>query len=258
MGKYIEISIVTIILILFGISLYVINSDKDGKTIESIEVNIIDGDSLRFVTEQIVMDLLKSDRVKDWCTLQQSIKLDSLEMVIGSLPFVDSVEVYSILDKIISVNIKQSKIMFRIISDNGESFYIDDKLNLTDIVDYFTLNTHIVTCSSNFLHLIQKKGEKDCIYLKNLLNFVEIVEDDDFWNSMIVQIIVNQDHEIELVPRVGTHSVVLCGLDKVDQYNHYLGKLFTTYQGIAESKNWGKYKRIDTRYRDIVVATKYN
>ncbi len=256
MSKHIDIIVTSIVIMLFGVSLLSISSNKEGKSVESIDVNIYNGDSLKFVTKQIVLDLLASDSIKKWCALIEEVELDSIEQAVSLLPFVEEVEAYLILDKIITVDIKQTDVIFRLMADNGESYYVDNYHNLTPVVNYFTVDTHVVTCSEAFLLQIKEKKQKNYRKLKNLLNFVQIVKEDTFWNSMIVQININNKNQIELTPRVGVHSVLLCDIDETASYLHYLNKLRAVYKKIADSNTWGRYKKIDTRYKDIVITTK--
>lgn len=104
----------------------------------------------------------------------------------------------------------------------------------------------------------QKKSAKKYLYLYKLLNFVEFVEDDEFWRSQIVQINVTTPKgyatpQIEIVPRAGKH--VVC-LGDIDQAEAGLDKLLLFYREALAWEGWDGYSYIDLRYKDQIVCTK--
>ncbi len=257
MSKYLEISLVVILLLLFATTQFLFESKKAYGNLDEVEINILDKDSLGFVTKDIVMNLLSVDSISRWCNIRNEIEVDSLEHALLSIPYVDSVEVYSVLDEKLVIDILQMDAAFRLVVMGGDSYYVDKELRLVKSVNHFSLDRPVVSCSESFFQYIDEKSEKNCDKLQNLFNFVEIICAEPFWESMIVQISLNSDEEIELTPRVGSHSVVLCRLDEQERYHHYLSKLRAIYSKMSERDNWGRYKKIDTRYEDIVVATRY-
>lgn len=104
----------------------------------------------------------------------------------------------------------------------------------------------------------QKKSAKKYLYLYKLLNFVEFVEDDEFWQSQIVQINITTPTgyatpQIEIVPRVGRHIVCLGDIDKGEEQ---LDKLLLFYREALAWEGWDGYSYIDLRYKDQIVCTK--
>lgn len=103
----------------------------------------------------------------------------------------------------------------------------------------------------------QKKLRKNCEDFLKLLNFVVLVEKDDFWRSEIVQIVVAKGPggapEIELVPRTGSHTVIFGGPDGAEEK---LAKLLTFYRRGLRNIGWEAYRTINVKYKEQVVCTK--
>lgn len=79
----------------------------------------------------------------------------------------------------------------------------------------------------------EKKSNESYVFLYKLINFVEYIEDNEFWNAQVVQINVlpppnaRTQPEIELIPRVGDHVILLGWLDG---YERKLDKLLAFYR----------------------------
>jgi hypothetical protein len=103
----------------------------------------------------------------------------------------------------------------------------------------------------------QKKLRKSYEDFMKLLTFVELVEEDDFWRSEIVQIVVSKntvgEPELELIPRVGSHVVLFGSPDGAEEK---LSKLLKFYQKGLNNIGWEEYKTINVQYDKQVVCTK--
>lgn len=103
----------------------------------------------------------------------------------------------------------------------------------------------------------QKKLRKNCEDFLKLLNFVVLVEKDDFWRSEIVQIVVTKGAdggpEIELVPRTGDHTVIFGSPDDAEEK---FAKLLTFYRRGLRNIGWETYRTINVKYKEQVVCTK--
>lgn len=103
----------------------------------------------------------------------------------------------------------------------------------------------------------QKKLRKNCEDFLKLLNFVVLVEEDDFWRSEIVQIVVTKGPggapELELVPRTGSHTVIFGTPDDAEEK---LEKLLTFYRRGLRNIGWEEYRTINVKYKEQVVCTK--
>lgn len=114
-----------------------------------------------------------------------------------------------------------------------------------------------ITARQNAEREKQKKLRKNCEDFLKLLNFVQFVEADDFWRSEIVQIVVSKGHggapEIELIPRVGDHTILFGSPDDAAEK---FDKLLTFYRHGLRNIGWQEYRTINVKYRNQVVCTK--
>jgi len=103
----------------------------------------------------------------------------------------------------------------------------------------------------------QKKLRKSCEDFLKLVNFVGIIEKDDFWRSEIVQIVVTTGSsgapEIELVPRAGDHTILFGPPDDIDEK---FDRLERFYRKGLRHIGWDTYRTISVKYKGQVVCTK--
>ena len=86
-----------------------------------------------------------------------------------------------------------------------------------------------------------------------LLEFVRFLNDDDFWSAQIEQIYVSPTEEVELIPRVGNHTILL---GRLDGYEKKLDNLFLFYRKGLGKKGWNTYKAINLKYENQVIGVK--
>src|SRR5690606_18428978 len=106
-------------------------------------------------------------------------------------------------------------VMLRIINYNGQEYYIDTKgakvpVTLKYVPHVLVANGHIKEGYQKPLDTVQTQLVRD------LVDIVEHVKDDALWSNQIVQLYVNGDRDIEIVPRVGTQQLVLGNARNLD------------------------------------------
>ena len=102
----------------------------------------------------------------------------------------------------------------------------------------------------------QKKLQKNYSDFINLINFVKLIDDDDFWRAQIVEIIVSQSQngelELRLIPRAGRHTIIFGRIEDVERK---LDKLRRFYRIGLDREGWDRYRTIDIRFKGQVVCS---
>lgn len=103
---------------------------------------------------------------------------------------------------------------------------------------------------------IKKTREKYEDFLK-LLNFVEDLERDSFWQSEIVQIIADRSSsgilQLKLIPRSGSFVIDFGEIANVDAK---LGKLMKFYREGLRNMGWDEFSVVSVAYKGQVVCKK--
>jgi cell division protein FtsQ len=89
--------------------------------------------------------------------------------------------------------------------------------------------------------------------LKDIYYLVEYINDDSFWSAQIDQIYVNNDDQIDLIPRVGSHII---HLGTTENLEGKLRNLLTFYDKVLPEVGWNKYSVINLEYKDQIVCKK--
>ena len=79
------------------------------------------------------------------------------------------------------------------------------------------------------------------------------MQSDDFWNDQIEQIYVNQNNDVELIPRVGEQVIML---GSFENFEEKLANLKLFYDQAVPKVGWDKYSIINLKYKDQIVCTK--
>jgi cell division protein FtsQ len=83
---------------------------------------------------------------------------------------------------------------------------------------------------------------------------VTYTSNNEFWNATVQQLYVNANGEIEFIPRIGNHTVIL-GDDQLLESK--FNKLLLFYQeGMNKKGGWNQYSTINLKFKNQVVCTK--
>ena len=227
-----------------------------------LKVEIVDSGRVGFITESMVREWLKGKSI-----LGEPIsEINTLEIKdeLRSHLYVSNVAVYKTIVGELCVEVTQRRPEIRFMTSSGRSCYLTDDGWLVPTQLQYSMDVPIVTGNLELpsygqIHtqseneIVKKNMPKNYEFLNKLINFVRFIENDSDLKSMFVQINVVDNSEVELVPRVGNHIVLLGSLDGFEKKLDKLNKFYA--EGLGYD-GWSKYKIINLKYENQVVCSK--
>jgi cell division protein FtsQ len=239
-----------------------IGKEKSNIKCKSLAVHISDENGNEFITKTDVLDLLNSRGKQPLGKKLNDINIGMLEKLINSNPFVANAEVFSTIDGEVNIDISQRVPILMIINNNDEHFYIDDQGEFIPVSQNYTANV-IVANGNIFNGYAEKRIFKYNLEKVDSVTEIQIISQiydlacfinkDPFWNAQIEQIYVNEQTEIELIPRIGSHRIIL---GDVSQFDEKFKRLMIFYKQGLNITGWNNYSVINLKYKNQVVCTK--
>ncbi|MDR0955429.1 MAG: cell division protein FtsQ/DivIB [Rikenellaceae bacterium] len=229
-----------------------------------LNITVQDSNRLGLVTRESVRGILVNQRMRLTGARLDSINLLAVEQAILASPAIARARVYASMDGKLNIEVEQREPIVRVQTENGYRFYLSADGTVIPLQTARFIDLPIVTGApqlpfgTEFAGRIpwateaEKKSDEKSLFLWNLINFVEYLQQDDFWSDQVVQINVLADNEVELIPRLGRSVIRLGGLD---EYDAKLDKLLKFYTKGLRYEGWDKYATIDLRYRGQVVCS---
>lgn len=248
---------------------------REEATVKELRVVVRDSSDIKIVRSKDIAGMLISAGHNPVGKHIDSVDLKSMADIVSARNFVNNAKASVDLEGIVTVSLNQREPILRVITENGYDFYYTDDDYIVPTGRHSAHYVPVVTGNFNlpfarsfsgnleqYITETEKKSDKSYVFLCKLITFVKYVEDNDFWNSQIVQINVLPSYatgsmnfyepNIELIPRVGDH-VVLFG--NMDDYKHKLDKLLSFYKKALSREGWDKWNYIDIRYDNQVVCS---
>ncbi len=123
-----------------------------------------------------------------------------------------------------------------IASGNIKERYEDwSKLSVNELINNDTLKTHTL--------------------LDDLYTMARFILADDFWSAHVEQIYINAIGEIELVPKVGDHTIIF---GDPEQMTEKFWKLKIFYKEGLNYTGWENYDTLNLKFKNQVVCSKVN
>lgn len=92
--------------------------------------------------------------------------------------------------------------------------------------------------------------------LQSLIEFVALIDRDNFWRAEIVQIVATTTSDgritLQLIPRSGNHRIEFGWLESCEQK---MDKLRLFYDKVAVTRGWDSYKTVNLNFADTIVCT---
>ena len=213
-----------------------------GAVCQDIDLVIRDTLGAGFITRSEVASILGQAGLSPVGRPLDSVRTAAIEQALSGHALVDHVECYKTPSGRLRVEIYQRVPILRIISDAGESYFIDNK-GMAMPSD--------LKCAA---HLPVATGHVEKSFaLHNLYQFALYLQGNAFWRANVEQINVLQDGSVELVPRVGDHIIYLGTLDEVDRK---LDRVRRFYERGLNQVGWNRYNVINVEYPNQVICTR--
>lgn len=261
MNKWTDIWDVLKWVLLFGYIIVMMGFVKrEHKANTCPSVNYVIDDEHAFVDTNDVYNMLMHDSLYPKGNLIQNINLKNIENAVNDHPAIKYTEVFSQLDGSVHIQIKQRNPVMRVITETNMHYYVDDELSLMNTDYDYTADVPVLSGNLPDTLLMAFRQDNDTLLydgypftMNNVIDFAGYLYEHDMWRNMIVQIYINEDHEFELVPRIGQHIIILGSLD---DYAYKMKKLEAIYKKAFADFGWKKYQIINLKYGNQVVCSK--
>lgn len=182
----------------------------------------------------------------------EHINIHNLENRLKSNPFIESAKVYDDMNGVIMVEISQRQPIMRIMNRFDQDFYVDQHglkipLSANFTAKVLVANGYIDELFSNRVDTLRTTIAKE------LFKTADFINRDSLWTAQIAQIYVNEQHEIELIPRVGSQRILLGNADSLDAK---FKNLLAFYKQALPQVGWDAYKAINIKYINQVIGIK--
>ncbi len=225
------------------------------------DTNIVINEPHKFVSSESIEQLLnKKGIILDSCVID-NLDFDIIERILEESPFISKAETYSDFNGVLNISITQRNPIMRIINNNNESYYIDEEFKTMPMSNNYTANVIVINgnvsnefINTNITQVNYSSIDKSYSYtLRGLYNFVLYLNEHQLWKYQIEQIYINDKKEIELIPRVGNHIIIL---GELDNYEKKMNKLEALYKKGFALTDWNIYSSVNLKYSDQVICKK--
>jgi len=214
---------------------------EDTRMCRGLDLHITDSLHFDLIDEDMVLTVLQEHSIDPVGLPLNEIEPERIEATLQMHPLVGKVQCYKTGGDLLRINLASKVPLVRVINNRGQDFYVDSK-------------GEILTQHSLAVQLPVATGYIDRQFAANeLLQVVRVLDRSDFWKAQVEQINVTKNGQIELVPRVGNHLLILGTADNVE---NKLERLMNFYEKGLDNVGWNKYSSISVAYDGQVVCKK--
>ena len=212
---------------------------EDTRLCQGVDLHITDSLHFDLIDEEMVIGVLQEHSIDPVGLPLEDIDPEKIEATLMLHPLVGKVQCYKTGGDLLRINLSSKVPLVRVINNRGNDFYVDSK-------------GEILSQHSLAVQLPVATGYIDRQFAANeLLQVVRALDCSEFWKAQVEQINVTKDRQIELVPRVGDHLLILGTADNVESK---LERLMNFYEKGLDNVGWNKYRSISVAYEGQVVC----
>lgn len=214
---------------------------RNNSICESVNIEIID-ESKSFISRDEILSILNNTRLGFDSLVISDIPIFRFEQSLENHCYIKNAEVSIDVKGNLNIIVENRAPIVRIHKSNGDDFYLDADGFSFPVSSKYTEN---IIVANGFI--------EDSLDLKSILKVSQHVCKSLLWNSQITQVYMNSKKEIELIPRVGSHTILFGNSELIEEKFEKL-KLFYT-KGVPQT-GWRKYKEINLKFKNQIVCVK--
>ena len=212
-----------------------------GQVCKGVRLEMRDSLETGYMNTADVVALLAKSGLNPTGKPLEEVSLHAIEEALEASPLIASSECYKTINGHVVVEVKCRRPILRVMANGGESYYLDEE---GEVIERIAKAVYVPVATGYITRDFAKK---------ELLELALYLQDNELWNAQVEQICVTRHGELELVPRVGNHVIVL---GAPGNYAHKFDKLQTFYEKGLSEVGWNRYSRINVDYSNQVIGTR--
>ncbi len=241
MIRIVSIVIASLLAAYIVFALFFLTRTRQDDVCHGLRIEVKDSLDKHFVNEADILRTLRNAGLDPRRHPLEEVNTDRIETELLKNEMIAQVEAYKTPSGMVKMEVWQKMPILRVMSVRG-NYYVDDRGTLMPISQRYTAHVPIVN------GYVEKE-----LAVTDLYKFALFLQENEFWNDQIEQIYVYPDHDVELIPRVGSHRILLGTLD---DFEEKLANLRLFYEQAVPKLGWEKYGMINLKYKNQIVCTK--
>jgi cell division protein FtsQ len=222
---------------------------KNKKICAGFNVEIKGNDDHFFVDEKEVAKLLNANGELTGETIE-SINLLVLEKRLETDKWIRNAELFFDNNEVLQVVVEENEPIARIFTVGGYSYYIDSTCKKLPLSVRLSARVPMFT---NFPSDRTRLGRVDSTMMASLKDMALYINSNPFWKAQVAQIDIDENRQLEMVPTVGNHTILL---GEAEDFEQKFNRLFTFYKQVWTKVGLEKYEKLDVQYAGQVIATR--
>ncbi|MFZ4412745.1 MAG: cell division protein FtsQ/DivIB [Bacteroidales bacterium] len=226
-----------------------------------IQINYAGADPFFTVNDIKTFLIQKNDSIQG--KKMSEINENLIENNIKENPYILDAEAFTSMEGILKINITQRKPIVRIINTANQHYYLDNLGVKMPLNSNYPANVVLASGNINSTYSLfspeDEHQRNDTLNLKkdsilfNVYKIANYISNNSFLKAQIEQIYVNEDAEIELIPKLGEQTIIFGNAENMEvKFN----KLLIIYKEAFNKSGWDQYKKINLTFENQVVCTK--
>lgn len=225
--------------------------NRDESKIKNINVEVDEWNGNFFVSKEQVLSVI-NNRFDVKGKNLSGRDLERIEKSLSIIPQAKQASAYTDDKGNLNIKIEQRIPLFRVSNMQGQSFYVDENKIKFLPSDNYAAKVPVVT--GKILERLDTANQKiKSLELKRVFNTIHVIQENKLWNAMIGQYNINDNMQIELIPRFGNATIIFGDDKNVEQK---LKRLDVFYFDVLKKVGWDYYKVINIMYKNQVVCLK--
>lgn len=252
------------IAIVAGVSyLFIFANIRQDKLIcPKFEIKVIYNEAPVLITQGNIRQEITRNKIKVRGKELGNIEVEKIQELLNQNPFIKTASITTGVNGVVKASVIQRNPLVRVVDMKGTQFYLDEEGYLMPLSPEYPARVIIAGGKIKPIGKIEKykSNNPDQLQYKKLPSdlqkiYVTAMEirKEEFSNSLIEQLFLNENGEIEMIPKIGQQSIIL---GDTSQIKEKLRNLKVFYTDGIKATGWDSYKTINLKYRNQVVCTK--
>jgi cell division protein FtsQ len=237
---------------LLGLSFLIAFGERKqgGSVCQDIVIELDNLNENHFLDEADVMKLVENSGEPVKGIGIGRINLKEIESKLRTDKHIADAQLFGDLKGNLIVNVELRRPIARIVQSEARDAYIAEDGTVMPVSEKFT--SRVMLVSGAFAKKLIEVGDlKKNEEGQQLLEMINFIREDKFWNAQIAQMDINAQGKIFIYPQVTSQRVEF---GKPENIEEKFKKLMIFYKEVMPQRGWTKYERINLEYEGQVIA----